>query len=112
MEIIQFAGLSMAIMLGLLAGAIISYLAKDEQLKIKNHLGKIIVERQQRVYSTMGLVFAALSQTKYLLLASTIIFLYSILAGSFLFLEKKYKEIAYSAAYFVLVAIVFKIALF
>lgn len=112
MEITQFIMLSAATMLGLLAGTIISWIAKDEQSKARKYLGKIIIERQQKIFSTLGLVFAFMSQTKYFLLTSTIIFLYSILAGSFLFVEKKHKEIIASAAYFVLIAIVFKLALF
>lgn len=102
MEIVQYFAIILSMTVGLPAGVIVSHLAKDEQALLKKQLKKFVLPiRQEIVYAVFAIIFAAVSQTNYLALA-TIIFLYGILAGSFLFVQNRIRELVGAGIIFVI----------
>jgi len=112
MEIIQYSLFSIATSSGLFAGAIISRLTQNEQKNEQAYLKKIVLPfRQENIFTLLGIIFAFLSPSRYFFLTATLIFLYSIPVGSFLFTQKNNKELFSTAGIFVLATIAFRLAL-
>lgn len=112
MEIVQYILISITTILGLGFGVLVSYLTPDEQKSAQKYFRKIILPfAQEKVFATLGILFALSSLSRYFFLATVIIFLYSIPVASFLFSNKKNKELVKAARTFILAAVAVRLFL-
>ncbi|MBI4141489.1 hypothetical protein HY484_01035 [Candidatus Woesearchaeota archaeon] len=110
MEITQYLLFTITTISGIFAGRIITLLTKDEQKNLQKYFHKIVLPfGQEKVFTTLGIIFAFFSPSKYFFLTAVLIFLYSIPVGSSL--SAKNKELLKTAGIFVLAAVAFRLTL-
>lgn len=103
----QYLLLNITAAFGLLIGLLVSFLANDERIASKKYLRFFVIPIPQYVVcAVLGIIFAISSMTNYFFLVISLIFLYSIPTGSFLFVNKKTKELIFAFAAFVASSII------
>lgn len=104
MEIIQYLAISLTTISGLLAGTIISFLAKDERKPSEKYFKKIIPKiRTETLQTTLAILFIIASYTNYFFAITSILFIYNTIIGSLLFVEKRTKETILAGTIFIII---------
>ena len=104
MEIIQYILLSITTIAGLIAGTIISFLAKDERKPSEKYFKKIIPKiRTEIIQAISAIIFITASYTDYFFIITVILLIYNTVLGSLLYVEKRTKETIISSIIFIVI---------